>query len=224
TFANGKPSDLPDLPIQYADFAVWQREAVHGRRLSEQLAYWKKQLAGAPTVLALPTDRPRTSIPVNRGSNCFFKLTESLTKALKALSRQEGMSLFMTLVAAFQTLLYRYSGQEDIMLGTAAADRSQSETEHLIGFFINTLVLRTDLSGNPTFRELLKRVREVTLEAHAHQDVPFEYLVKELHPERALGRIPFFQVMLTLVPPLPTLPSGWALNSGWNLNQGWTLD
>ncbi len=210
TFANDQPSALPDLPIQYADFAVWQREALQGERLAAQLAYWKKQLAGTPPVLALPTDRPRPSILTNRGSNCFFKLPKPLSEALKALSLQEGVSLFMTLVAAFQTLLYRYSGQEDIMLGTAVADRSQAETEQLIGFFINTLVLRTDLSGNPTFRELLKRVCEVTLEAYAYQDVPFEYLVKELQPDRLVGQNPFFQVLLTLEPPEPILPAGWA--------------
>ncbi len=210
TFANDQPSTLPDLPVQYADFAVWQREALQGERLATQLAYWKKQLAGAPTILTLPTDRPRPSTLTNRGSNCFFKLPTSLSEALKALSHQEGVSLFMTLVASFQTLLYRYSGQEDILLGTATAERSQAELEHLIGFFINTLVLRTDLSGNPTFRELLKRVREVTLEANAYQDVPFEYLVKELQPDRLLGQNPFFQVLLTLEPPEPILPAGWA--------------
>jgi len=211
-FATGASAALPDLPIQYADFAAWQREWLQGEVLEEQLAYWKQQLAEAPSVLELPTDHPRPAVPSNRGSNRPFRLSQALTEAIKSLSQQQGMSLFMTLAAAFQTLLYRYSGQQDLLLGTVTADRSQPETENLIGFFVNTLVLRTDLSGDPTFRDLLARVREVVLEAQAHQDVPFEYLVRELHPDRSPGQNPFFQVMLAIEPYESDLPSDWVLN------------
>lgn len=210
-FAGGQPVVLPELPIQYADFMLWQREWLQGELLEEQLAYWKQQLADAPTVLDLPTDHPRPSVPTHRGSSCLFTLPSSLTEALKALSQQHRVSLFMTLTAAFQTLLYRYSGQEDQLLGTVTANRRHPETENLIGFFVNTLVLHTDLSGDPTFRELLARVRTVILTAQDHQDVPFEYLVKELQPDRSLGQNPFFQVMLVLEPPKPDLTSGWNL-------------
>jgi len=209
--ANGQPAALPELPIQYADFAVWQRERLQDEVLEEQLAYWKKHLTGARTTLELPSDRPRPAGSALPGSMHLFRFSKSLTYSLKALSRQEGVSLFTTLVAAFQTLLYRYTGQDDLLLGTDTADRSQAGTEDLIGFFVNTLVLRSDLSGNPTFRELLGRVREVIVSALAHEDVPFEYLVKELRPERNLSQNPLFQVLLTLEPPLTILPSGWTL-------------
>ena len=210
--AHGQPAILPELPIQYVDFTIWQREWMQGNKLEEQLTYWRKQLAGAPAALELPTDRPRPAITTRRGSRYFLQLSKQLTEALKALSQQEGVSLFMTLTAAFKTLLHRYTAQDDLLLGTVTADRSQAETENLIGFFVNTLILRTDLSGNPTFRQLLGRVREVILDAHAHQDVPFEYLVKELQPDRSLGQNPFFQVMLVLEPTRPTLSAGWTLN------------
>jgi amino acid adenylation domain-containing protein len=208
-FASGTPSPLPDLPIQYADFALWQQEQLQGEAYAEQLAYWKQQLAGAPTVLDLPADRPRPAVPTYRGSVHLVTLPPGLTEALKALSRREAVTLHMTLVAAFQALLYRYTGQDDMVIGSVAAGRTQAELEALIGFFVNTPVLRTDLSGNPTFRELLGRVREVTLEAQAHQEVPFESLVRELQPIRSLGQNPLFQVMLILAPPSPTLPAGW---------------
>ena len=208
-FANGQPSPLPDLPIQYADYALWQHERVQGDLLADDLAYWKKQLAGAPALLDLPTDRPHAAVPASQGSVHFVTLPSNLTEALKALSRVEGVTLYMTLVAAFQILLYRYSGQDDIVLGAFTAGRTRMELEALVGFFVNTLVLRTDLSGNPTFRELLGRVRQVTLEAQAHQEVPFDSLVRELHPTRALGQNPLFQVMLVLQPPPPALPAGW---------------
>jgi amino acid adenylation domain-containing protein len=210
-FANGQPAALPELPIQYVDFAVWQRERLQGEMLEEQLTYWKKHLAGAPAALELPTDRPRLTVPTSRGSMHLFTLSKSLTDSLKVLSRQEGVSLFTTLVTAFQTLLHRYTGQDDLLLGTDVADRSQAETEDLIGFFVNTLVLRSNLSGNPTFCELLSRVREVILAAQAHQDLPIEHLVKELQPDRSLGQNPFFQVMLSLDVPTPLLPSGWVM-------------
>jgi surfactin family lipopeptide synthetase A len=210
-FSSGKPPPLPDPPIQYADFAVWQRPWLPEDMLADQLTYWKQQLAGAPAALELSTDRPRPPVQTYRGSMRPFALSKRLTDALKALSRQEGVTLFMSLLAAFNTLLYRYTGQYDILIGTSTAGRKRPEIKGLMGYFLNTLVLRTNLSANPTFRELLVRVREVTNSAFAHEDVPFEYLVKELRPERNLGRNPLFQVMLTLEPSLPVLPSGWTL-------------
>jgi len=197
-FSSGKPSPLPELPIQYADFASWQRQWLRGETLENLLSYWKRQLDGAPAFLALPTDHPRPPIQSFRGAAQHFRLSSALSEALKALSRREGVTLFMTLLAAFQTLLYRYSGQEDILVGTFIANRNRAETEGLIGFFVNNLVLRTDLSGNPSFRELLGRVRKVCLEAYAHQDLPFEKLLEELQPQRDLGRTPLFQVMFVL--------------------------
>ena len=194
-FSVGKPSPLPELPIQYADFAVWQREWLQGEVLEEQLAYWREHLGGDLSVLELPTDRPRPAAQSFRGATQSFVLSGDLTESLKALSRREGVTLFMTLLAAFKTLLYRYTGQEDVVVGSPIAGRNRSEIEGLIGFFVNTLVLRTDLSGNPTFRELLERVREVALGAHARQDLPFEKLVEALQPERDLSRNPLFQVM-----------------------------
>ncbi len=211
-FSTGRSSPLPDLPIQYVDFAVWQREVLQGDIIAEHLAYWKQQLAGSPAGLDLPTDRPRLPVPTSQGSTYCVMLPKALAEALKELSRQQGVTLYITLVATFQTLLYRYTGQEDVVLGTIGACRPRTETEALIGLFENTLVLRTDLSGNPSFVELLGRVREVVLEAQAHQELPFEYLVKELHPTRSLDQNPLFQVMLSLEPPLPALPSRWTLN------------
>ncbi len=197
-FSAGKPSPLPELPIQYADFAVWQREWLQGEVLEEQLAYWKQQLGDDPGILELPTDRPRPPIYTNNGAVLSRKLSKELADALQALSREEGVTLFMTLLAAFQTLLHRYTGQEKISVGTPIANRNRAEIEGIIGFFVNTLVLRTDLSGNPTFRHLLKRVREVTLGAYAHQDLPFEMLVDALQPERDMSHTPLFQVMFIL--------------------------
>lgn len=195
-FSSGLPSPLEELPIQYADFAIWQREWLQGEVLA-QLAYWQQQLNGIP-VLNLPSDRPRSPLQSNRGATQLLEVPPSLTQALLALSQQEGVTLFMTLVAAFQTLLYRYTQQEDIAVGSPIANRNRSQLEGLIGFFINSLVLRVDLSGNPTFRELLNRVREVALLAYAHQDVPFEKLVEELQPERDLSRNPLFSVVFAL--------------------------
>jgi acyl carrier protein len=175
-FCQGRPSALGDLPIQYADFAVWQRDWLQGEVLEKQLGYWKTQLAGAPALLELPTDRSRPARQSYRGATETAVFPSSLLKAVKALSQQEGASLFMTLLAAFQTLLSRYTGQEDITVGSPIAGRNRMELEELIGFFLNTLVLRGDLSGNPTFRELLRRIKEVTLGAYGHQDLPFEKL------------------------------------------------
>jgi amino acid adenylation domain-containing protein len=204
-FSAGAPSPLPELTIQYADYAHWQRQSLQGESLAKRLAYWKEQMGGAPAVLELPADRPRPPARTNRGSKQTAVLTREQTDALKALSRREGVTLFMTLLAAFEVLLYRYTGQPDIVVGTPHSNRHPVETESLVGFFVNMLVLRTDLSGNPTFTELLGRVRETALTAYSH-DLPFERLVEELQPERDASRHPLFQVMAVLQgPPLPPL-------------------
>jgi len=196
-FSNGAPSPLPELPIQYADFAVWQREWLQGEVLDSQLGYWRQQLADI-SVLQLLTDRLRPAVQTSRGKRQSVTLSKALSEALKALSRQEGTTLFMTLLAAFKILLHRYTSQDDLVVGTPIANRNRLEIEGLIGFFVNTLVLRTDLAGNPSFRELLRRVREVCLGAYARQDLPFERLVEELHLERDMSRNPLFQVMFVL--------------------------
>lgn len=197
-FASGQPSPLPELPLQYADFAIWQREWLQGEVLEEQLAYWKQQLAEAPPLLELPTDHPRPPVQHFRGAHHSFQIPKSLMEALKRVSQQERVTLFMTLLAAFQTLLYRYSRQEDILIGSPIAGRNRPEIEGLIGFFVNTLVLRTRFSDALTFRELLTQVREVCLGAYAHQELPFEKLVEELQPERSLSYTPLFQVLFVL--------------------------
>ncbi|MBW4417614.1 MAG: amino acid adenylation domain-containing protein [Myxacorys californica WJT36-NPBG1] len=198
TFLAQKSSLLPALPIQYADFATWQRQWLQGEILDAQLTYWKRQLAGSLPVLNLPTDFPRLPMQTFHGARRSFVLSQLLHQALLKLSQQEGTTLFMTLLAAFKTLLHRYTGQEDILVGTPIANRNRAELEDLIGFFVNTLVLRTDLTSNPSFRELLSRVRHVALEAYAHQDLPFEKLVEELQPERDLSYSPLFQVSFVL--------------------------
>jgi amino acid adenylation domain-containing protein len=199
----GQPRALPALPLQYADFAVWQRQWLQGEALAAQLAYWKQQLGDNPPVLELPTDRPRPPVQTFQGARQNLVLPVSLMAALKALGQQEGVTLFITLVAAFQTLLCRYTGQTDLVVGTPIAGRTRAETEGLLGFFVNTLVLRSDLSGNPRFRELLGRVREVMLGAYDHQDLPFEKLVETLQPARDLSRNPLVQVMVVLQPSPP---------------------
>lgn len=200
-FSDNRPSPFPDLPIQYADFAVWQRQWLQGNVLESQLAYWKRQLGGNLSVLHLPTDHSRPSVQTDRGGWQTVALPMELAEALGKLSRRNRITLFMTLLAAFQTLLYRYTGQEDIPIGVPIANRTRVEIEGLIGFFANTLVLRTDLSANPTFQELLRRIREVALGAYAHQDLPFEKLVEEINPDRDLGRNPLFQVTFNLQNP-----------------------
>ena len=191
--AEGRPSPLPEPTLQYADYAVWQRKWLRGETLENELSYWRKQLMGL-RALELPTDRPRPAIQRFCGSRCSLALPKSLCAAMRALSLNEGLTQFMTLLTAFKALLLRYSGQDDIVVGVPVANRHRAEIEAMIGFFVNTLVMRTDLSGDPTFREALGRVRKVTLEAFAHQDLPFEKLVEELHPERDLSRNPLFQV------------------------------
>jgi amino acid adenylation domain-containing protein len=196
-FDTCKPTPLPALPIQYADFACWQRQWLRGEALETQLTYWKQQLAGLAT-LHLPTDYPRPAVQTFRGARHPMVLSQSLVEALKVLSQRHGVTLFMTLLAVFQALLHRYTGQDDIPVGSLIANRNRVEIEELIGFFVNTLVLRTDLSGNPSFRDLLGRVRAVCLGAYAHQDLPFEKLLEELRPQRELSRNPLFQVLFAL--------------------------
>jgi amino acid adenylation domain-containing protein len=194
-FAAGQLSPLPDPSIQYADFAVWQREWMEGPVMDQLLSYWRGRLAGNPGVLQLPTDRPRPSRQTFRGDLELSLIPEELYQDLRTFSRREGFTLYMTMLAAFFSLLHRYTGQEDILLGSSNANRRSRELEGMIGMVVNSLVLRGDLAGDPPFRELLERVRQVTLEAYAHQDMPFERLVQELRPERQLGRNPLFQVM-----------------------------
>ncbi|MDB9435751.1 amino acid adenylation domain-containing protein [Dolichospermum lemmermannii CS-548] len=194
-FCRQESSPLPELSLQYADFAHWQRQWLQGDVLQNQLNYWQKQLAAVPPLLELPTDRPRPSTQTYRGSSEFLQLDQDVTQQLKHLSQQSGTTLFMTLLTVFTLLLSRYTGQEDIVVGSAIANRNRQETESLIGFFVNTLALRTNLQGNPTFKELLERVKQVTLDAYDHQDLPFEKLVDELGLERSLSHHPLFQVV-----------------------------
>ena len=197
-YCSESPSPLAELPIQYADFAYWQRKWLQGEVLQRQLDYWKKQLDCAPPLLELPEDHPRPAVQTFRGGHQSLLLPKGVGSALKALSRDEATTLFMTLLAAFKVLLHCYTRQDDVIVGTPVANRNRLEIEGLIGFFVNALVLRTDLSGNPNFRELLRRVRKVCVDAYAHQDLPFERLVDELHIERDLSRNPLFQVMFVL--------------------------
>ncbi|HEX8273730.1 MAG TPA: amino acid adenylation domain-containing protein, partial [Longimicrobiaceae bacterium] len=194
----GRASPLAELPVQYADYAVWQREQLAGEALERQLSYWKEQLAGAPELLELPTDHPRPAVQSFRGASEHVQLPAEVLERLRALGRQEGATLYMVVMGAFQALLSRYGAGEDVVVGSPIAGRGRGETEELIGFFVNTLVLRTDLSGDPSFRELVGRVRETTLGAYEHQEVPFERLVAELSPERSLSHSPLFQVSFAL--------------------------
>ncbi|BAY50137.1 amino acid adenylation domain-containing protein (plasmid) [Scytonema sp. HK-05] len=189
---------LAPLPIQYADFAIWQRQWLQGDVLQRQLIYWQQQLKDAPALLSLPTDRPRPAVQSFAGAYKKFALSRELTSGLIQLSQKQGVTLFMTLLAAFDTLLYRYTGSDDILVGSPIANRDRSEIEGLIGFFVNTLVMRTDLSGNPSFSELLNRVREMAMDAYSHQNLPFEMLVEALQPQRDLSHTPLFQVMFAL--------------------------
>ncbi|MFJ8579614.1 amino acid adenylation domain-containing protein [Micromonospora sp. NPDC093277] len=193
-FSAGRASALPELPIQYVDYTVWQRQRLEGDALDADLAYWKETLAGAPAALELPIDKPRPAVQNTRGGSRPFALPEPVMTRLRALSQREGATPFMTLLAAFQVLLHRYSRENDIVVGVPVANRNRPEIERLIGYFVNTLALRTDLSGDPSFRELVGRVRQTCLGAFAHQELPFERLVEELAPRRDLSRSPIFQV------------------------------
>ncbi|MBD2360530.1 amino acid adenylation domain-containing protein [Anabaena minutissima FACHB-250] len=205
---NGQPSSLPELPLQYADYSVWQQEWLQGEVLEKQLAYWKQQLDGIST-LQLPTDRPRSALQTFQGKTYSWQIPQDLTTALETFSQKAGVTLFMTLLTAFNTLLHRYTGQDDIVVGSAIANRNWAESEGIIGLFVNSLALRTQIHGNPSFSELLSQVRDMTLAAYAHQDLPFEKLVDELQPERDLSRNPLFQVWFGLHNlPIPTLQIG----------------
>ncbi|MBV9914404.1 MAG: AMP-binding protein, partial [Sinobacteraceae bacterium] len=209
-FSQGHSSPLPGLPVQYADYAIWQRGWLQGEVLEKQVGYWRERLSGAPAALDLPTDRVRPAVQSYRGAQVRFELSAELFSAAVDLSRRESCTLYMVLLAAFSVVLSRWSGQKDVVVGSPIAGRTHRATEGLIGFFVNTLALRTDLSGDPTFRELLQRVKEVALAAYAHQDLPFEKLVAELNPVRDLSRQPIFQVMINSLleetPPSFVLP------------------
>ena len=192
------PDPLPAMPLQYPDFAIWQRQWLQGQVLEEQLRYWKEQLRAAPPQLELSTDRPRPAVESFKGARFKFELPPSLRASMENLAQQEGATLFMVCLAAYQTLLSRWSGQDDIVVGTPIAGRTSSDVEGLVGLFVNTLALRTDLSGRPTFRQLLGRVKQVTLDAYSHQAVPFETIVRELQPDRDLSRQPVLQTMMAL--------------------------
>ncbi|RYZ33547.1 MAG: non-ribosomal peptide synthetase, partial [Myxococcaceae bacterium] len=197
-YAQGQSSPLPELPVQYADYAVWQREWLKDEVLEAQLAWWKQQLQGAPRALELPTDKPRPAVQTYRGDTRPLHWPKALWESVKGLAQRENATPFMVLLAAFQTVLGKYAGQDDVSVGSAIANRTRAETEGLIGFFVNTLVLRAKLTPEQSFRRLLAQVRETTLGAYAHQEVPFERLVEELQPERDLSRGPLFQVMFVL--------------------------
>ena len=220
------PSLLKPLPIQYADFAVWQRQWLQGEVLATQLGYWKQQLGDTLPVIQLPTDFPRSRVQSFRGDTVSFKLSSEISDKLRSIAKAENATLFMTLLAAFKVLLYRYTGQADIVVGSPIANRNRAELEGLIGFFVNTLVLRTDLRNNPTFEEVLQRVRQVTWDGYDHQDLPFEKLVEELHPERDLSYNPLFQIKFRLEnPPAEKIEiPGLTLSSLGQINKSAKLD
>src|SRR5262249_6977384 len=204
--SRGEAVKLEELPVQYADYAVWQRKHLQGEALDRLLSYWRRELADPLPTLDLRADRPRPPIQTFRGGVETFALSRELSGAIGSLSRAQGATLFIVLLAAFKLLLSRYSGQDEIVVGSPTANRNRTEVEGLIGFFVNILIMRTDLSGDPSFLDLLKRVRATALGAYVHQDLPFEKLVEELQPERDLSRNPLFQVMFAVqTPPLPPL-------------------
>ncbi|MEB1531134.1 condensation domain-containing protein, partial [Xanthomonas sp. WHRI 7945] len=197
-FCRGEPDPLPPLPIQYADYAVWQRQWLQGDVLQGQLDFWREHLAGAPALLELPVDHPRPEVPSYAGSAVDVNLSPELTAALRALSQRHGVTLFMTLLAAWAVLLSRLSGQDDIVIGSPVANRTRAEIEPLVGFFVNTLALRVDLSADPSVAQLLAQIKATTLGAYAHADLPFEQVVEALQPERSLSYSPVFQVLLSM--------------------------
>ena len=197
-YVNNQPPQLPELKVQYADFAVWQRKWLSGENLEKQISYWRQHLQGIPPLLNLPLDKPRPAYQSYNGDFILFDLSAELSNALREFSRQHEVTLFQTLLAAFFVLLHRYSAQKDICVGSPIANRNRKEIEPLIGFFVNTLVLSAHLEGNPTFADLLKQVKETTLGAHQHQDLPFEMLVEALQPERNMSHSPLFQAMFVM--------------------------
>ncbi|MES1211208.1 MAG: condensation domain-containing protein, partial [Acidobacteriota bacterium] len=214
-FLAGQPSPLPELPVQYADFALWQRRRLSGARLEAELAWWRSRLAGMPPVLELPADHPRQAVRSSRGAGRSFLMDPAALSGLQALSRHHDATLFMTLLAGFFTVLQRYTGEDDLAVATPIAGRTRTELAPLIGFFINTLVLRADLGGNPSFSDLLTRVRDTTLSSFTHQELPFERLVEELAPQRDLSRPPLVQVMFTV----ENTPKGAFEHPGINIDQ-----
>lgn len=206
---------LPELPVQYADYTLWQRSGMREQQLQQQLAYWRTQLLDAPTALNLPGDHPRPPVQTFRGAVERFVLPAAATSALKAISQREDTTLFMTLLAAFSALLSRYSGQNEVLIGSPVANRNYVEVESLLGFFVNMLVLRCDLEGRPSFNELLQRIRTTTLEAYAHQDVPFEYLVQQSGIERSTNMNPFFQAVLVLQHARPAVEQLGTVEATW---------
>ncbi len=202
----GPPATLSPLPLRYGVVAVWQRRWIQSEAAKAQFQYWTRQLGGSLPVLVLPTDRPRPPVQTTNGTQHVFQLSPSLSAALHALAQRSGVTLFMVLLAAFKALLYRYTQEDDLIVGTPMAGRTRAEVEELIGCFVNTLVLRTNMGGNPSFQELLQRVREMTLNAYEHQELPFEHLVEALQPQRHLSHHPLFQIMFvfqnTLLRPL----------------------
>ena len=197
-FSKNRPSPLPPLDIQYGDFAEWQQEYIAGDVLEKQLDFWKSYLGGSLPILELPADKPRPTVQTMVGANAEIMVPEEIASAFKDMSRRAGVTMFMSLIAAFKVLLQRYTGLDDILVGSPIANRNRAEIEPLIGFFVNTLVLRTDLSGNPSFAELLKRIKQNTLDAYDNQDIPFERLVEVLRPQRDMAHSPLFQVMFIL--------------------------
>ena len=204
-YSAGRAPDLPPLPIQYADFAVWQRNWLQGEVLEQQLAYWKQHLGAKPAVLELPTDFPRPAVQTYRGANFIFPFSPALSQSLKTFCRAQQATMFMVLLAAFNVLFHRYAGQQEIIVGSPIANRNRKELEGLIGFFANTLPMRTNVSGELSFREVLARLKEAALGAYAHQDLPFEYLVEQFHPERSLSHSPLVQVMFNFEPTIPQM-------------------
>ncbi len=200
-FSRGDPSPLPEPALRYADYALWQQQWIGNEYLAEHMAYWRKHLAGELPALQLPTDHSRLAVHSPRGATQRFQFDRTMAGAIKGLSQREGVTVFAVLLASFLTLLHRYSGQEDIVVGSATAGRNYPELERVVGPFLNTVPLRTNLSGSPSFRELLGQVQGVSAEALSHDEIPFEHLVKELCPRREAGRNPIFQVMMTLEPP-----------------------
>ncbi|MCI0354403.1 MAG: condensation domain-containing protein, partial [Acidobacteria bacterium] len=193
-FSQGRPSPLSELAVQYADYAVWQRNWLQGEVLEQQLQYWRRQLAGAPPVLELPADWARPEVQTYHGRHVGYSLDAEVSEGLRELSRREGVTLFMTLLAAFQVMLMRYTGQEDVVVGSAIANRTRAAVEEMLGFLVNMVALRTRLPGDPTFLEVLRQVREVCVGAYAHQEMPFEKVVEELGGERHPGHAPLVQV------------------------------